>query len=360
MMNRRIYLLAAIVMISIAGYGQSVEISGRISEEIQSVALKVFNDKTLTYDEVESAVAKGGKYKVKLKYQAPNLVMLDFGGKRSVRLSVTNEKSIEVNYENDEVNISGSPESGSMLSFEEENGEMQAKYFGQLKKDADAAMASGDQEALKEIQSRSASAIQDFLVEFRQWIIDKGEGPAGYYALQFSDFTKELGFIETRLAAFKKKIPDSPLTKALARQVYRSKVVSVGKVPPTISVLDREGEEFSLEQYKGKVLLIDFWAAWCRACRIENPQFVKVHEKYNAQGFEVVSISQDETEQAWSKAIVKDGVDIWRHIWDKDETITNLYSVSSLPQNVVLDREGKILAKNVNAEQLEALLAKNL
>jgi len=353
-------MVAASMCIATAALGQSVKLFGNISSDITEVTLKAFDAKSLSYLQVGVAKNENGKFIIQIENDSPNLLKLDFDGQKSVKISLTNENSIQVNFQNGKLEIKGSPESVAILSFENENQEMQGRYFGQLKKDADVAMASGDPKAMEEIQARSVAAIQEFLVELRQWIIDKGEGPAGYYAIQFSDFNKELEFIETRLATFQKKIPNSTVTKALARQVYQSKVVSIGKNPPAIEALDREGKAFSLDQYKGKVLLIDFWAAWCRACRFENPQLVKVFEKYHADGFEVVSISQDETKEAWNKAIAKDGVGVWRHIWDKNERITELYSVGSLPQNVVLGSDGKIIAKNVNAEKLDAILKKTL
>jgi peroxiredoxin len=359
-MKKKIYLTVVSLLIAVSAFGQNVKISGEVDSGIKSVTLNAFNSKTLSYEEIVKVDVKASSYRLKLKSKNGNLYKLDFGGKKTARLSITDEKSIKVDYKNEMLDIEGSPESVAMLSFEQENGEMQGKFFGQLKKDADVAMASGDKKAMAKIQERSGKAIQAFLPELRKWIISKGEGPAGYYAIGFSDFNKELAFIETRLEAFKANSPNSEVTKALDRQVYRAKVVSVGKTPPAIVAIDRDGKEFGLEQYQGKILLIDFWAAWCRACRIENPQFVKLHEEYNAQGFEVVSVSQDATKKAWEAAIEKDGVDIWRHIWDKKEVITDLYSVGSLPQNVVLGRDGKIIGKNVNAETLKALLDKSL
>ncbi len=359
-MKKLMVITLAILFVEVSVVGQKIKIKGQVSKDIQSVTLKSFNGRLLEFEEVAKVVVNDGVYSIRTEVNRPNLYHLDFSGKKTVVLSITREKEIRVDLAGGEVNIKGSAESIALQNFEKENGALQAKHFAQLKKDADAAMASGDKEAMQKIQQRSAQAIQNFLPELRQWIIDKGVGPAGYLAIEYSDFNKELEFIESQLKEFEKEIPDSELTKALALRVYRSKVVSIGKVPPAIEANDREGEPFDLDQYKGKVLLVDFWAAWCRACRIENPQFVELYEKFNTQGFEVVSISQDKTKETWDKAIAKDGVGIWRHIWDKEQTITDLYGVGSLPQNVVLGRDGKIIAKNVNAEKLQELLEKAL
>ncbi len=359
-MKTRILMTLAALLYAGIGYGQKMKISGRVSAEVKQVVLKAFDEKELGYKQMDLQEVKNGKYSFDLKFDQPNLYEVQFDNGKNARLSISGKRDIQVNYLNDKVDILGSEESLKLIDFERENGALQGKHFGQLKKDADAAMAAGDQEALAEIQQRSVTAIEAFLKEFRALLIDMGETPAGYAAIQFSDFNKEIDFISERLEAFEASIPESPVTKALARQVYRSKVVAIGKTPPAINAKDREGKSFNLDQYKGKVVLIDFWAAWCRACRIENPQFVDLYGSYQPKGLEIVSISQDKKKKTWEEAIAKDGIGIWRQVQDKDGSISELYSVSSLPQNLVLNREGKIIGKNVTAEQLKELLKTHL
>ncbi|GAB5522904.1 MAG: hypothetical protein Roseis2KO_07760 [Roseivirga sp.] len=341
-------------------FGQKMKISGTVSAEVKQVVLKAFDENELGYTQVDLQEVKNGAYAFSIKFDQPNLYMLEFDGGTSARLSISRPGDVQVNYQSDKVEILGSPESLKMIDFDRKNGELQDKHFGQLKKDADKAMAAGDREALAEIQSRSATAIQNFLKEFRVLLIDMGETPAGYFAIQFSDFNKEIDFISQRLEAFQSAIPESPVTKALARQVYRAKVVAIGKTPPAIRAVDSKGENFDLNQYQGKVVLIDFWAAWCRACRIENPQFVRLYGEYQPRGLEIVSISQDRKKKVWEEAIAKDGIDIWRQVQDKDGSISELYSISSLPQNIVLGRDGKIIGKNMTAESLKELLKDHL
>lgn len=347
------------MVMALASMAQKVNIRGKVAQGVEQVRLLAFDDKSLGYEEVEQKKVSNGQYAFSLNLDAPNLLKLEAGDKMA-RLSISEDSDITVDFTGDQAEIKGSNESLSMLSFDQQNGELQGKHFGALKEEADKAMASGDKEAMAEIQKKSVLAIQNFLGEFRQLLIEMGETPAGYYAIQFSDFNKELEFISQRLSAFEAKIPNSPVTKALTRQVYRAKVVAIGMAPPQFSAPDREGKIFEPGQYKGKILLIDFWAAWCRACRIENPQFVELYQEFNDRGLEIVSISQDRDQATWEKAIKKDGVGIWRQVQDKDESISELYSVSSLPQNVVLGKDGKILAKNVNAEQLRELLSTHL
>ncbi len=107
----------------------------------------------------------------------------------------------------------------------------------------------------------------------------------------------------------------------------------------------------------GKVTLIDFWAAWCRPCRVENPNIVKVYEKYHDKGFNVIGVSLDRADQRdrWLQAIKDDNL-TWTQIsnlqfWD--EPIAQLYGVRAIPAAFILDENGVIVAKNVRGQDLE-------
>lgn len=347
------------LLITFSTSAQRITVEGTTMPGTHEVRLMAFNGESLGYDQQQLVKTKEGRFEISWAFDQPNLYKL-IAGEQEVRLAISESAIITVTFKESGSEVKGSAESLSMIEFEKRNGELQARHFGALKKEADEAMAKGDKAALQKIQEKSAVAIQAFLVDFRKAIEDMGVGPAGYYALQFSDFTKEIDYITSRLEVFQAQIPNSPVTKALEKQVYRSRVVAIGAVPPAINATDKSGKAFSLDQYVGKVLLVDFWAAWCRACRIENPQFVELYERYHDKGFEVVSISQDEDSKTWEAAIAKDGVGIWRQVQDADGSISELYSVSSLPQNVVIGRDGKIIAKNVTAKALEKLLAAQL
>jgi peroxiredoxin len=221
----------------------------------------------------------------------------------------------------------------------------------------DEAMKNEDQARLGQLQQEAETAVQKFLVEFRALIVSLGVSPEAFYALQYSDFNKELEFIETRLETFKKEAPASILTRSLEKLVYQAKNTAVGKTPPDFRAFDSKGNEVSPELLKGKVVLIDFWAYWCRACRIENPEFARLYEEYKNKGFHILSISQDVEHEHWKNAIKQDGIEAFQHVFDEGNRISGLYSISSLPQNLLLDEDGVIIAKNLNADLLERLLA---
>ena len=133
-------------------------------------------------------------------------------------------------------------------------------------------------------------------------------------------------------------------------------VIAAGTEAPDIVMTDRNGKERRLSDLRGKVVLIDFWASWCRPCRAENPNVVRIYNRYHDNGFEVFSVSLDNNRDAWLKAIEADGL-VWEnHVSDLrgwSSAGGRLYGVSSIPATVLVDRDGKVLARNLRGQQLE-------
>lgn len=136
-------------------------------------------------------------------------------------------------------------------------------------------------------------------------------------------------------------------------------VIAAGTEAPDIVMTDRNGKERRLSDLRGKVVLIDFWASWCRPCRAENPNVVRIYNRYHDKGFEVFSVSLDNNRDAWLKAIEADGL-VWEnHVSDLrgwSSAGGRLYGISSIPATVLVDRDGKVLARNLRGQQLEQKL----
>lgn len=150
------------------------------------------------------------------------------------------------------------------------------------------------------------------------------------------------------------KWPNNEFVQHIDSRVRTSLVA--GMEAPDIALPDRDGNIRKLSDLRGKVVLIDFWASWCRPCRMENPNVVKLYRQYHDRGFEVFSVSLDNNREAWLKAIVDDHLDWSNHVSDLRGWASaggKLYGIQSIPATVLVDSEGKIVARNLRGAELE-------
>ena len=131
---------------------------------------------------------------------------------------------------------------------------------------------------------------------------------------------------------------------------------AIGEIAPLFEGPTPTGDRINLESFRGKVTIIDFWASWCRPCRIENPNLVRLYNRMHDKGLEILGVSLDRNKASWERAIADDGL-TWNHVsnlkyWS--DPIAQLYSVRAIPAAFVLDREGRIVAKNLRGAQLDA------
>lgn len=154
----------------------------------------------------------------------------------------------------------------------------------------------------------------------------------------------------------------NPAVAGLHSKVNSNKVTAVGSKAPEIKMPTPEGDSMSLYDVKGKIIIIDFWASWCRPCRMENPNMISLYADYHEKGLEIFGVSLDKDKAAWIKAIADDKL-IWHHVSDLkywQSEAAKLYGVGSIPSMFVLDGNFKIIGKNLRGEQLRAFVAERL
>ncbi|SFM62948.1 Peroxiredoxin [Chitinophaga sp. YR627] len=158
----------------------------------------------------------------------------------------------------------------------------------------------------------------------------------------------------------KKNVRQSEAGIGVKKTIDKYMTVRVGAVAPAFTAPDTSGHSISLKDYRGKYVLVDFWASWCGPCREENPAVVKAYQQFKDKNFDILSVSLDQSGKRaeWIKAIQKDGLS-WQHVselkfWDSD--VAKLYAIKSIPQNFLIDPKGKIIAKDLRGAALATKL----
>lgn len=155
-------------------------------------------------------------------------------------------------------------------------------------------------------------------------------------------------------------LKESPLGQVIPMQIQSVLRTKIGQIAPELELQSPDGKIIKTSDYRGKYILLDFWASWCGPCRVENPNLVSAYSDYHEKGFEILGISLDNAPQkeAWIGAIQDDGL-IWPQVSDLkgwDSYPAKLYGINSIPANFLLDPQGKIIARNLRGKDLQEKL----
>ena len=179
-----------------------------------------------------------------------------------------------------------------------------------------------------------------------------------------SPFPTDLNQIKKAFNLLSSSLKNSELGKRTASSIAKLAAIQIGQQAPDFAEPDTLGKTVHLSDYKGKYVLLDFWASWCMPCREENPNVVAAYQHFHAQKFDILSVSLDKADARaqWLAAIQKDGL-VWKHVSDLkfwNNAAAELYLIKAIPQNFLIDPQGKIIAKDLRGEELIKKLAEVL
>jgi peroxiredoxin len=212
------------------------------------------------------------------------------------------------------------------------------------------------------IRNEYDSIMQSRLTNIQQFTLNQSSALAAYFATNFLISDPEYVYFDKIDKQFYANNSSSKYARVLHTKVENLRRTAIGEQAPDIVLNDPYGKSVALSSLRGKYVLVDFWASWCKPCRMENPNVVRLYNKFKARGFEVFSVSLDDNKDAWVKAINDDKL-LWTHVSDLKKwsaSVVPLYNIESIPYTVLLDKDGKIVAKNLRGEALSEKLAELL
>jgi peroxiredoxin len=313
----------------------------------------------------DSLIAKGplqaGAFQLKGSVAEPGLYWLVLG----------EEQPLHLYLENKPIKISGAKSSIKNLKVEgsesHKDFEDFRNIFNPLVGELSALQAQAEREqspaVRKTLQHSYDSVTKLFSDEIGKFVSARRKSHVSSFLLWITaEMSDDVMLLEQRFNMLDGSLKTSQIGKALTEYITFQKLGAVGSVATDFTQNDPDGKPVALSSFRGKYVLVDFWASWCRPCRQENPNVVDAYKKFNGKNFTVLGVSLDRQKDAWVNAIQKDNL-TWTHVSDLqfwDNAVAQMYRVQSIPFNFLVDPQGKIVAKNLRGEDLQDKLCELL
>jgi peroxiredoxin len=345
-------------------------LKGKISGIGENTAvIKVFVDRYGTTSFTDSTIVKNGAFTFTFKINEPVWSTLhvrikgDSAASRKTHYFYIDKGAANASFALDAVDkaiVNGFPVNDAWRTFEEENKSttdslMSAMnvYYNLSDNHTDSELILAAEDVVDSLQKVYTAAEVKYIETH----------PESYLGLSF--LTREMRHgmqVEQAMPLFTHlhtSVKQTALGKNVNKELIAEAKFAIGQPAPDFSQVDTAGRAVSLASFKGKYVLVDFWASWCKPCRLENPNVVKAFEQYKGNHFSILGVSLDMAEKNWKEAIHADQL-AWTQVIDKENKVSKQYNITSIPSNFLLDKEGRIIAKNLRGDELEKKLAEVL
>ncbi|MCM8570522.1 redoxin domain-containing protein [Gramella jeungdoensis] len=331
-------------------------------ENGKKVYISELDGKNRTPVAIDTATVTDGKFELDMEApELPKLSFLRIEGVNGNVVFISEDQIISFDINKDSIRgseVSGGKENKALYEYLAHLKELNRK-MSEMQNEMRQAMVAKDTAKLKSLQETQVE-LRDNDKNFKQELFQRNKD--SYIAVMIlTDMlnmrTHSSAEVREMYAEVSDRIKKTDLAQSLKENLDRSSASEIGSKAPSFSAPNPEGEELALEDNLGKVTIVDFWAAWCKPCRVENPNLVKTYNKYKDQGLNIISVSLDRPGQKdkWLQAIEDDNLEEWDHVsnlqfWN--DPIAKKYGVRAIPASFVLDENGVIVAKNLRGDEL--------
>lgn len=319
-------------------------IIGNVTGFSNGTSVSFLNDQTGQPE--KQTTIENGKFVIKGQVPQPSFKVLIFGDQPPGVPLFLDNSNIKISGNKsaiDKLSITGSPSHNQYMEYANAI-QPYVKIFGE-----DAAY---DSNAINSVEKISADFVK--------------KNPASFVAplaiIRLYQATQNGAKAEELFKLMAAPVQASGLGEYVNQQIQESKINAIGSVVKDFSQNDTLGNPVNFSSYRGKYVLLDFWASWCRPCRMENPNVVAAYNKFHDKNFTILSVSLDQAKPAWLSAIQMDGLN-WSHVSDLkgwNNEVAGMFQIRSIPQNLLIDPAGKIIAKNLRGPLLENKLSQIL
>ncbi|SDF02280.1 TlpA disulfide reductase family protein [Cellulophaga baltica] len=357
-------LFATALLVSCNSNPDGFSIEATVNGEIENgtkVFLKKINEVNQPVD-VDTTTVENGKFVFKGTADSLDLQYI-FIDKLQGNIPVMIEKgTIDVVFQKDSLGFAKveGTEQNELFGKFLDNSRSFSKRAMSMRSDFEKARASGDLATQEALQAESME-MQEQAKNFELTYIK--ENPNAYVSVLILErVLMSKGLAEDEISkiyeAFTPEIKSTATAKRIEKQLSLTKSTAIGSKAPDFSAPTPDGKQLALKDALGKVTIVDFWAGWCRPCRAENPNLVRVYNKYKDSGLSILGVSLDKTKEEWTGAIAADSL-TWNHVSNVQyfDEIAKLYNVRAIPAMFILDENGVIIAKDLRGPELESKIA---